>query len=226
MAVTKSELLALTRQVMDAVGSSRWSDALITTVLNSVYDDEWSNLLNAAPYYTFQQLTVSADSNTRIPFSSLNTGTGNAQKLWYRILSVSDGNYLYSQTSFRDVPLATSSTYLPTYPRLYYVAGDYVQLLPLGTVSNAVVAVNYKPTPFNELADTDVLNFPDAQELILANEAGARLLNKGGAEAVAARTLRDEADLYRKSMLDDWRRRTTEPTRMLYPDSKYDWAGG
>lgn len=226
MAVTKSELLGLTRQVMDAVGSSRWSDAFITTMLNAVYDDEWSNILNAAPYYTFQQLTVSTDSDTRIPYASLNTGIGNAQKLWYRILSVSDGNYLYTQTSFRDVPLATSSTYLPTYPRLYYVAGNYVQLLPLGSVSTAVVAVNYKPTPYNQLSDTDVLNFPDAAEFILANEAGSRLLNKGGAESVAARTLRDEADLYRKGMLDDIRRRTTEPTRMMYPDSKYDWAGG
>lgn len=226
-AVTKSDLIALTRQVMDAVGSDRWSDSLITTVLNLVYDDEWSNLLNAATYYTFAQRTVTTDSNGQIPLSALNSGTGDNQQNMFRILSVSDGNVLYGQTSFQDVPLATTTNYLPQYPRLYYIAGQTLQILPVGSGRSMTIGVNYKPTSFSDLtSSSSTIDFPAGGELIIANEAGARLLNKGGAESVAAKVLKQEAADIRATMLDDWRRRTINPTRLAYPDLKYDWAGG
>ena len=34
------------------------------------------------------------------------------------------------------------------------------------------------------------------------------------------------ADDDRKTLLDDIRRYTINPTRMAYPDQKYDWSGG
>ncbi|NCA15113.1 MAG: hypothetical protein EBS89_13515, partial [Proteobacteria bacterium] len=51
---------------MDAVQSTRWSDSFIKTVLNSVYDAEWSNILNAAPYYRFAQRQVTTDANGQV----------------------------------------------------------------------------------------------------------------------------------------------------------------
>ena len=71
---------------------------------------------------------VTTDSNGVIAFASLNTGGGDSQQNFYRILSVSDGNVLYTQTRFQDVPLATTTNYLPTYPRLYYIVGEQVQI--------------------------------------------------------------------------------------------------
>lgn len=227
MAVTKAQLIALTRETMDAVASERWSDATITTVLNSVYGDEWSNLLNAQPYYTFAKRTVTTDNDGMVAFSSLNSGGGDSQQNFYRVLSVSDGNVLYTQTRFQDVPLATTTNYLPTYPRLFYTAGQALQILPVAASTTLYVFVNYKPTPFNQLAsNSSTIDFPDGGELVIANEAGATLLNKGGAESVAARVLRDEAQRQRATMLDDLRRYTIEPTMMAYPDQKYDWSGG
>lgn len=227
MAVTKAQLIALTRETMDAVASERWSDATITRVLNSVYADEWSNILNAQPYYTFAKRTVTTDSDGMIDFADLNSGSGDNQQNFYRVLSVSDGNVLYTQTRFQDVPLATTTNYLPTYPRLYYTAGQALQILPVAASTTLYVFVNYRPTNFMDLAsDSSVIDYPDANETIIANEAGARLLNKGGAESVAAKTLRDEANLQRSSMLDDLRRYTINPTMMAYPDQKYDWSGG
>lgn len=227
MAVTKAQLIALTRETMDAVASERWSDASITTVMNNVYGDEWSNILNAQPYYTFAKRTVTTDNNGQIAFSALSSGAGDSQQNFYRILSVSDGNVLYVQTRFQDVPLATTTNYLPTYPRLYYTAGQQVQILPVSPSQTLYVYVNYKPTPFNQLAtDNSPIDFPDGGEVILANEAGAMLLNKGGAESVAARVLRDQAAMNRQTLLDDLRRYTINPTMMAYPDQKYDWSGG
>lgn len=226
MAVTKAQLIALTRETMDAVASDRWSDATITTVLSSVYGDEWSNILNAQPYYTFAKRTVTTDGDGMVSFSALSSGSGDSQQNFYRVLSVSDGNVLYTQTRFQDVPLATTTNYLPTYPRLFYTAGQALQILPVAASTTLYVYVNYKPTAFNQLAtSSSVIDFPDGGELILANEAGAMLLNKGGAESAAARVLREEAKLQRAAMLDDLRRYTIQPTLMAYPDQKYEWGG-
>lgn len=225
--VTRAQLIALTREYMDAVGSTRWSDETIKTVLNSVYDEEWSNILNAAPYYTFQQLTLTTDSSGQIPFTSLSTGAGDNQKNFYRILSVSDGNVLYDQTDFSYVPLATTTNYLPTYPRLYYYADSFVQILPVSSGTSIYVAVNYKPTSLSDLAsDSSVIDFPPNSELLLVAVASAKLLLKGGAEVAAANNYRALANEERQSLLDDLRRRTINPTRMAYPDQKYDWSGG
>lgn len=227
MAVSRAELVTLTREAMDAVGSDRWSDSLIKSVLNVVYDDEWSNLLNASQYYTYGMRTVTTDANGVVAFTSLNNGAGDSQQNFYRILSVSDGNVLYGQTRFQDVPLATTTNYLPTYPRLYYIVGEQVQVLPVASGTTLYVAVNYKPTALSDLgSDASTINFPLGGEWIIANEAGARLLNKGGAESVAAQVLKREAAELRAGMLDDIRRRTINPTMLAYPDQKYDWAGG
>ena len=227
MAVSRAELVTLTREAMDAVGSDRWSDSLIKSVLNVVYDDEWSNLLNASQYYTYGMRTVTTDANGVVAFTSLNNGAGDSQQNFYRILSVSDGNVLYGQTRFQDVPLATTTNYLPTYPRLYYIVGEQVQVLPVASGTTLYVAVNYKPTALSDLgSDASTINFPLGGEWIIANEAGARLLNKGGAESGAAQVLKREAAELRMGLLDDIRRRTINPTMLAYPDQKYDWAGG
>lgn len=227
MAVSRAQLVEYTREAMDAVASDRWSDALIKSVLNTVYDDEWSNLLNAYQYYTFAKRTVTTDSDGQIAFSNLNGGSGDNQQNFYRILSVSDGNVLYSETRFQDVPLATTTNYLPTYPRLYYIAGSNVQVLPVAANTTLYVFVNYKPTALSDLAtDSSTIDFPMGGEWIIANEAGGRLLNKGGAESAAAQVLKREASEFRTTLLDDIRRKTINPTMMAYPDQKYDWAGG
>lgn len=227
MAISRAELVELTREAMDAVDSTRWSDSLIKSVLNVVYDDEWSNLLNASQYYTYAMRTVTTDANGVVAFSALNSGGGDSQQNFYRILSISDGNVLYAQTRFQDVPLATTTNYLPTYPRLYYIAGEQVQILPVASGTSLYVAVNYKPTPLSDLiSDASTITFPLGGEWIIANEAGGRLLNKGGAESGAAQVLKREAAELRAGMLDDIRRRTINPTMLAYPDQKYDWAGG
>lgn len=225
--VTRDNLVSETREYMDAVGSSRWSDDLILTVLNSVFESEWSNILNAAPYYRFASRTVTTDSNGKFSLDSLSSGGGDSQENWYRILSVSDGNYLYQLTRFQDVPLATTTNYLPSHPKLYYIAGNDVQILPAESSRSMTVAVNHKPTALSDLnGGESVFEFPANTHLIIVWEAAAQLLLKGGAETSAAVDLKQLARQERESLLDDIRRRTIDPTRMAYPDTKSDWASG
>ena len=225
--VTLGQLVSDTREYMDAVGSTRWSDATIKLVLNNVFDGEWSNILNAAPYFRFAQRQVTTDVNGQFAFTTLNSGSGDSEQNFYRIMSVSDGNVLYGQTRYQDVPLATTTNYLPTYPRLYYIAGQSVQILPVSPSQSLYVGVNYKPTAISDLAgDASIIDYPANSHLILVWQAAALLLLKGGTEAAAAANLKGMADDDRKTLLDDIRRMTINPTMMAYPDQKYDWSGG
>lgn len=218
-------MIELTRQFMDAEDADRWTDSLIVTVLGNVFDGEWSNILNAAPYYTFGVRTVTQDVNGQITLASLNAGGGDSQQNCYRIMNVSDGNANYSETRYQDVPLATATNYFPPYGYAYYLVGDYIQFLPAGSGIQMLVGINYKPTNISDLSnDAAVITFPDSSELILAYAAASKLLNKGGAESAAAQVLARMADEERMSMLDDLRRRTINPTRMAYPDSRGDWG--
>ena len=89
------------------------------------------------------------------------------------------------------------------------------------------IAMNYKPTALNDLsANTVSITFPTNSQGILTASAAAKLLLKGGAEVGAANNFRALANEERQSLLDDLRRRTINPTRMAYPDQKYDWSGG
>jgi hypothetical protein len=226
-AITRAQLVSDTREYMDAVGSDRWSDSFIKTVLNAVYDAEWSNILNAAPYYRFAMRQVTTDVNGQVALTLLNSGSGNSEQNFYRAMSVSDGNVLYSETRFQDVPLATTTNYLPSYPRMYYMTGSYLQALPVAFGVGLYVGVNYKPTALLDLsADTVTIDWPANSHLVLVYQGAYQLLQKGGAEASAAANLRRIADEERQALLDDLRRQTINPTRMAYPDQKYDWSGG
>ena len=230
--VTRAQLVSDTREFMDAVGpsgqaSGRWSDSLIKTVLNSVFDAEWDLLLDAAPYYTFAQRQVTTDANGQVALSALNSGSGDSQQNFRRAISVSDGNVLYSETRFQDVPLATTTNYLPTYPRMYYQAGTVFQILPVSAGVALYIACNWKPTALLDLAsDSSTVEYPDNSHLILVYAAAAQLLRKGGSEATEANVLSRMAVEERSTMLDNLRRRTTNPTRLAYPDLKYEWGGG
>lgn len=226
--ITPATLIAETREYMDAVNSGRWSDNLIETVLTAVFESEWSNILNAAPYYRFGKRTVTTDADGKFSLSDLDVNSGDTSERWYRILSVTDGNYLYQQTRFQDVPLATTANYLPSHPKLFYIAGNDVQILPVASGVEMTVYVNHKPQAISDLLDngTSVVEFPQFSHLILVWEAAAQLLLKGGAETSAAVDLKQLARQERESLLDDIRRRTINPTLMAYPDQKSDWASG
>lgn len=225
--MTRGQLVTAIREYMDAAQSQRWSDATIISVANSVHDGEWSNILNAAPYYTFAQRSVTTDSQGRVLLTDLNGGSGDSQTNWYRILSVSDGTASYAPTEFAAVPTATlTQGNTLAWGRQYYVAGAYLQLLPVSASLAATVFVNTKPTALRDLSSDNIsVPFPEHSEYILVWQAAATLLLKGGTEAAAAAQLRALAQQERDTLLADIRRRTTQPTRLAYSDDRSDWAG-
>ena len=202
MAFTRTQLIANTREMMDAVSSARWGDTYIATVLGLIGVAEWEGILGANPMYRFNQVSLTAAAAGTFAYSSLTTGTGNSAKNFYRILSVTDGaSIVYQQRDFREMPLATVNGAgiggsFP-YGYVWYDAGDNGQIIPVG--ANAlVVSVNWTPTTIDALAAAgDSYDFPAGHESILWLMASAFLLEKGAAEADAANVLRASTDLRR-----------------------------
>lgn len=223
--VTRSQLVSDTQDFMDATGSERWSASIILTVLDSVFDGEWSNILSAAPYYRAATRTVTADANGQFPLSDLDSGSGDSAQNLYRIISITDGTYVYSETRFQDAPLATSSNYPFVYDRTFYLMGSQVQILPVAASTSLSVTVNYKPPVPSELAsDSSIVDYPANSHLILVWEAAARLLMKGGAETQASLDLMSLTRMERETLLLDIQRRTIAPLRMMPMDDASDWG--
>lgn len=226
--VTREQLYSDTRDFMDATNSGRWSDAIVEAVVDSVFDAEWSNLLAAAPYYRAAARSVTTDSNGQFALTDLNSGSGDSAQNWYRIITVTDGNYIYDQSRYQDVPLATTAGYPVPYQwdRLYYILGTNVQVLPVAASTALTVMVNYKPpVPSALSADSVTVDYPENGHLIIAWESAARLLMKGGAETQAARDLMELARVDRDALLLDIQRQTINPLRVMPLDDASDWAG-
>jgi hypothetical protein len=226
MSVTRVQAIANTREMMDAVSSTRWSDAFITTVLGIVSGREWSGLLSANPYYRFAQRSVTASSTGTVLYTALSSGVGDSAQNWSRILSITDGQYLYRQTSFMADPLATTDQPAATIQApQWYDAGQSFQILPVGATA-LTVSVNWTPPRVDQLsADSVTIDFPDGSETILWLEAASYLLSKGGAENEAAQTMRAMADQERQQLYSNIARRGAQPITMAYNDRASEWGG-
>lgn len=226
MTMTVQQYVSNTREMMDAASSARWTDAFITQVLGYIHSQEWSSLLNANPYTRFSQLTPTTDSAGCFTLDSLNSGSGDTKKYWYRLLALTDGTAVYRETQFITVPLATTANYGQPYQRMYYLAGDNYQVLPVTANLSLTATVNWTPPRIDQLASQlSVVDFPDGHESIVWNLAGADLLTKGGAEVQAADALRQIAAAQRDQMYQDLSRRSARPLFMGYGDTGADWGG-
>lgn len=226
MTLTVQQYVSNTRTMMDAASSARWTDDFIVQVLGYTHSAEWGSLLNANPYTRFNQLSPVTDANGQFTLDSLNSGSGDTKKYWYRLLALTDGTAVYRETQFVTVPLATTANYGQPYQRMYYLAGDNYQVLPVTSGLTLTATVNWTPPRPDQLASTlSAVDFPDGHESILWNLAGADLLTKGGAEVEAANALRAIAANQRKDMYQDLSRRSARPLFMGYGDTGADWGG-
>lgn len=229
MSMTRAQLTSMAREVADAVGSPRWSDSTIQSWLGLAQWQELGNLLNANRQYYMNVVQPYMDSNGRFLMSELTTGTGDSTKNFYRVLTMSQPNtsaataqVYYRKVNYEEYPNPQPSTSLPY---VWYDYGDEIQILPAVGGLQMNVVCNYRPARVDQLvADSSVVPFPDGYESLLALMAGARMLDKGGAEANAAAILRGEAEQIREQMLMDLGRRSTMPIIARAFDDPLGWG--
>lgn len=225
--MTVQQFIDNVRNFMDAESSTRWTDAFITSVGGIVSQNEWSDILNQNQYYRFGNRSVTTDSEGRIAIADLTVGSGDDTEYFYRVLTgPTDGNILWQQTDLRYVPLGTTTNYQNPYQYLYYLVGEYFQLLPVQSGLALTVAVSHTPPTISQLAGaTSVIPYPSGYDWILVWVTAATLLMKGAAESQAASDLFALADSARKNMLGDVARRTVRPSSAFFTDSPAAWAG-
>jgi hypothetical protein len=229
--MTRTELIAFTREVADMVDSPRWSDDSISVLLGLAQWQEIAGLLNANRMYYINTLTPTQDSSGQFDVADLTSGSGNSVKNFYRVLTMAQPNtgagtaqLYYREASFEEYPNPQPSTSLPY---VWYRFGDTIQILPAVDGQQMSVVVNYRPCRVDLLAaDSDDVPFPNGYETILAYCAGARMLDKGGAESGAANALLSNAEDIRQGMLMDLGRSSTMPTIARAFDSRLDWGSG
>lgn len=240
MSMTKTQFVSQVINALDATGidanlaasttTPRWDSTTILVVGSNVMSEEWGNILNQNADYRFNSVSVTTDSSGRIAIADLTTGSGDTKKNFYRVLSgPTDGNVLYRQTDFRNVPLATISNYNSPWDYLYYLSGsDYFQCLPVASGTALTVVVNWTPPVVNDLsAGSVVLDYPTNSEMVLVWRTAAKLLiGKGGDESGAAAALDALADDARVQLLGSIARLTTRPTALGFQDLAMHWGGG
>lgn len=226
MALTRTNYQDLVKDHLDATGSSRWSSSTINYALGNAGDGAWSLILGAAPTYRLGTRSVTTDSSGRILLTDLNSGAGDSKEWWYRILAVTDGSdQVWRLTDFQSVPTGTTANYAATYSRFMYLAGNYVQLLPVEGSASRTVTVNHKPTRIDSLAgDSSTYDFPDGHELVVVFRACQLLFPKGGAEMEAASYFGAMAQEAEFRMLAELGRSFAEPTVM--GGDPAHWYGG
>jgi hypothetical protein len=227
MSYTRAQLVTLTEEAMDAVGSDRWGSTLKLQALSTVFGRGWRRILGANRTYRWARRSVTLDSDGRCTVASLDSGSGDSAERFHKLLAAAkvDTQQRYRVGEFMDDPLRTLVH--PTFPSFeVWRQGDNLQFTPVEAVS-VYCFVNHTPTLPKDLAtDSSTIVWPaDEYVPILAYEAGAFLLGKGGAEAGAAQTLSAMAEDLWKDLLSDVARFSTDPLFVQASDHPSEWGG-
>lgn len=225
MSYTRAQLVTLTEEAMDAVSSDRWGSTLKLQALSTVYGRGWRRILGANRAYRWARRSVTLDANGRTTVASLDSGSGDSAQRFYKLLAAAkvDTNQRYRVSDFMDDPLRTEVH--PTFPSFeVWRQGDDLQFTPVEAVS-VYCWVNHLPTLIKDLSGDGVaVTWPSDEYVpILAYEAGAFLLGKGGAEAGAAQMLTVLAEDLWGDLLADVARVSTDPLFVQASDSSADW---
>ncbi len=228
MSMTGAQLISLTREIMNATGSNQWSD---TTLLTWCGQAQWklqADLLGINNTYYFNSTSQTQDSSGQFAVSSLTTGSGDTQKNFFRILTLSmpttpvgQIQFYYRQAKYQDFPNPQPNTSLPY---VWYRIGANIQVLPIQAGQALTVAVNYRPPRVDQLSTTSVaVDFPSGYEELIAWWAASSALVKGGSETQAARDIRNTATEMRDNFLQEQGRQGTWPIVAGSFDVPEDW---
>lgn len=222
MTMPRSTLMTLVDEVADVVGSPRWGTTLKRQLLGEVHWREWRDLLNVNRHLRMATRTTTTNGDGAILKSALTTGTGDNTEVFYRMLTMYQGNLFYQPSTYEEYPISPDAVNLP---QVWYEFGDAIQLIPAAQGNTVSVTVNHLPQRADLLAsDASDVVFPDGYDLLLAYETSASLFMKGAAETPAAAEMRQMATVLRERLHQDVARLTVRPTRMGAADDRFDWG--
>lgn len=231
--MNKGQIRTRVLQLADAEDSTRWDDAAggeVDSHIGVIQDREWKRILNVNPYIRLARRQPTTTSTGYISGTDLDSGSGDSTQRKYRVIAVVINNAVYEEMQFREwVTGSKGSNIGPT--GVWYWEGDDIFSLPKQasfalTTGGDGVWVSHLPCRQENLAtESSTFTFPDGYEDVVAFEAAALLLLKGGAETQAAVDLQRQAELLRQDMLQDFARRSLKAQKFQYADLSFDWGG-
>lgn len=230
MAMPVDQAVAECREIMSATGSNQWSDAILKSWCGIAQWKLQADLLNINNVFYSQSVTVSQDSNGQFTVASLTTGSADAKKYFYRILSValpatSGGvyQYFYRQSRYQDFPTPQPNTSLPY---VWYRLGSQIQILPVSSGHSMAIQVNYRPPRVDALSGGSIaIDFPEGYEDLIPWYAASLALVKGGTETQAAKDIAAQTQVMTDNFLQDLGRQGTWPIVAQSFDTADMWGG-
>lgn len=230
MTMTGQNMIDLTREIMNAVGSNQWSDTTLRTWCGVAQYQELGNLINANDGNYMTAVSVTQDSNGQFNLTDLNSGSADTAKYWYKIqavaqpaTSVGQVQYFYKQVNFKEFPNPQPNTSLPY---VWYQFGSKIQILPVSAGQTMNVSINYRPPRVDQLTTLAiVVDFPVGYEELVPWRAAWLALTKGGSEVQAAQDIKAIADELEADMLQNLGRIGWRPIVAGAFDMAEDYGG-
>lgn len=235
--VTRTIMRTNIQRIMDSVGSSRWNTTAgasgeMDRAAGTIFLKEWKRILNVNRHYRMNKIQPTTDVNGHILVSALSTGVTDTKRNFYRILQLSINNYPYKEGTQEEWALGQAQGVAP---RVYFRSdtGSVPSFMALPVMATYTFSgtgdfiwVNWFPPAIHDLSgDSITIDFPDGYEDIIAYEAAARLLAKGGAEVEATTSFKALAEEMRADMLQDIARDSAKAQRVQYEDNAAAWGG-
>jgi len=214
--VTKEQVRDFVRNLIDDPNAKRWTDTLLDMLIGMVYDELWSDILDAAPWYNSKLETLSVNSPGYINVAS------DLDNRFHKVQKLTRAEKEYTFVDQRDVVLQDSKE-LSAPHFTYTLLGDELYVFPLQPTPDVKLRYSFKPTTFGSLQDSDAVVFPEGHESALLYEAASRALLKGAAEDGSS--LLAIARDAKARMLKEIKRRYPGPHLMYLADSSYEWGG-
>lgn len=171
--LTKTEGLALVRDLIDDPQLQRWPDARLEVLVTVTLDDLWADLLSVAPWSRSRLETPTTTAAGLYDLGSL------ADRLW-RIQSVVRDGTSYGPVDPRHLAIEDGEL----------LAGPHYTWAKLGTelwlfpLEEEAFELRYssRPATFRSLAGGANVEWPDGHESVWVHECAGRALLKGAAE--------------------------------------------
>lgn len=161
----------------------------LEVIINSSFDDQWSELLEAAKYVTSQYDVISSLPNKFIDPRLASAG-GMLSQRYYRVQHIVRGDKEYGFTDARNVLFDAAGTAIISAPDFTYTnIGDRIYLFPMET-SAVSIRYSFYPVSYRDLSDLNVIAWPEGYELALAQYIAANILTGDDADRLMGVAIR------------------------------------
>lgn len=219
--MTKAQIRALTRELLDDPNAVRWGDTNLDLLIEGVADEVWRETLRSAPWATTQLDTIAAADIAAPGYIDLPVKLSKLTR-WFKLQLVERNGRHYRSIGPRNV-LIENAAELSAQPYRYLLFAEQLWLFPLDTGTQVEVRYSYLPPRYSGLSDANPVVWPDGYESVLYLKSAARALGKGAAED--RRELWEEAETEKQRMLATMAERFSDPpvAIQLY-DSAVEWG--